>query len=68
LTRALRVNLDQDGIDLCASGPLWLATTARRTGEIGTTMRIGITRDANRLLRFYVPGDAHVSGPKRLRQ
>ena len=30
LTAALRVDLGQDGLDLCAAGPLWLAATARR--------------------------------------
>jgi DNA-3-methyladenine glycosylase len=70
LTRALRVDLRQNGLDLCAAGPLWLATTSRkgRIGRIGESVRIGITRDADRLLRFYEPGDAHVSGAKRLRQ
>jgi DNA-3-methyladenine glycosylase len=69
LTRALRVDLRQDGMDLCGAGPLWLATTApRRTRRIGKSVRIGITRDADRLLRFYERGNAHVSGPSKLRQ
>jgi DNA-3-methyladenine glycosylase len=68
LTKALRVDLGQDGLDLCAAGPLWLATTAQKIGTIGKSVRIGITRDANRLLRFYERGNAHVSGTKKLRQ
>lgn len=70
LTKALRVDLDQDGLDLCAAGPLWLATTAyaQGIGRIGKSARIGITADADRLLRFYEPGNAHVSGVKKLRQ
>ncbi|MGH9524973.1 MAG: DNA-3-methyladenine glycosylase [Terriglobales bacterium] len=68
LTRALQVDLGQDGLDLCAAGPLWLATTARGTGVIGKSVRIGITRAADRLLRFYEPGNAHVSGTRKLRQ
>jgi len=68
LTRALRVNLDQDGLDLCAAGPLWLATTPQKIGRIGKSARIGITREADRLLRFYEPGNPHVSGTKKLRQ
>jgi DNA-3-methyladenine glycosylase len=70
LTKALRVDLRQNGSDLCAAGSLWLATTSqrRRIGRIGESVRIGITRDADRLLRFYEPGNAHVSGAKRLRQ
>lgn len=65
LTRALRVDRGQDGSDLCAAGPLWLATTARPIGEIGNSVRIGITRDVDRLLRFYEAGNTHVSGVKK---
>jgi DNA-3-methyladenine glycosylase len=68
LTRALRVDLAQDGVDLCAPGSLWLATSEHRTGTIGNSVRIGITRDVDRLLRFYEPGNAHVSGTRKLRQ
>jgi DNA-3-methyladenine glycosylase len=68
LTKALHVDLSQDGLDLCAVGPLWLATTAQRMGGIGKSVRIGITRDADRLLRFYERGNAHVSGARKLRQ
>ncbi len=68
LAKALQIDLRQDGLDLCAAGPLWLAATAQRTGAIGKSVRIGITRNADRLLRFYERGNAHVSGPKKLRQ
>jgi DNA-3-methyladenine glycosylase len=67
LTKALRVDLGQDGLDLCAAGPLWLAATRQRIGKIGKSVRIGITRDTDRLLRFYEIGNAHVSGAKKLR-
>jgi DNA-3-methyladenine glycosylase len=65
LSRALRVDLRQDGVDLCAAGPLWLATNAQGMGTIGNSVRIGITRDAHRLLRFYERGNAHVSGARK---
>ena len=68
LTKALRVDLSQDGLDLCATGPLWLAKTNRSIGTIGESVRIGITRGVNRLLRFYESGSAHVSGVRKLRQ
>lgn len=68
LTKALRVDLWEDGLDLCAPGPLWLAENARqKTGRIGKSVRIGITRNADRLLRFYEAGNAHVSGVRKLR-
>jgi DNA-3-methyladenine glycosylase len=63
----LRVDLSLDGLDLCAAGPLWLAATAQKTGRIGKSVRIGITRDTDRLLRFYERGNDHVSGATRLR-
>jgi DNA-3-methyladenine glycosylase len=67
LTKALKVDLRQDGADLCsASSSLWLAETARKTGPIGKSVRIGLTLEANRLLRFYERGNEHISGPKRL--
>jgi DNA-3-methyladenine glycosylase len=68
LTKALQVDLGQDGLDLCGAGSLWLAAAAQGIGGIGNSVRIGITRDADRLLRFYEPGNAHVSGVKKLRQ
>jgi DNA-3-methyladenine glycosylase len=67
LTRALKVDLRQDGVDLCRAGPLWLASNRQPVGRIGHGVRIGITRAAQRLLRFYERGNAHVSGTKRLR-
>lgn len=68
LTKALRVDLSQDGSDLCAAGSLWLAATPQAIGRIGKSVRIGITRAADRLLRFYERGNAHVSGAKKLRR
>lgn len=68
LTKALQVDLRQDGVDLCARGALWLAATDQRTGTVNKSVRIGITRNVHRLWRFYERGNAHVSGPKRLRR
>src|SRR5439155_9891664 len=52
LSKALQIDLRQDGLDLCAvNSPLWLAATTQRPGAIGESVRIGITRDVNRLLR-----------------
>ena len=66
LTAALRVDRSLDGLDLCREGPLWLASGDRRPGEIGRSVRIGISRDANRLLRFYLRDSPFVSGPRSL--
>jgi DNA-3-methyladenine glycosylase len=66
LAAALDIDLRLDGIDLCKKGPLWLARDGRDTPEIGVSKRIGISRDADRLLRFYVRGNPFVSGSKKL--
>jgi DNA-3-methyladenine glycosylase len=68
LTEAMRIDFRQDGLDLCAAGPLWLAATAQNTGAIGKSARIGLTRNVDRRWRFYERGNPHVSGPKRLRE
>ena len=68
LTQAMQIDLSEDGLDLCAESPLWLAATAKKAGALGSSVRIGITRNVNRLLRFYERGNSNVSGPKRLRQ
>jgi len=67
LAAAMRITRRLDGVDLCAAGPLWLGTAVKPAGEIGVSVRIGITHDAHRLLRFYERGSAFVSGPGKLR-
>ena len=68
LAQAMQIDLTQDGLDLCAAGPLWLAASRRKTGAIGESVRIGLTRNVDRKLRFYERGNPFVSGPKSLRQ
>lgn len=67
LAAAMKITRRLDGVDLCAAGPLWLGSAVKPAGPIGVSVRIGITRDAHRLLRFYERGNAFVSGPGRLR-
>ncbi len=67
LAMAMRIDRRLDGVDLCVRGPLWLGTAARPTGSIGQSVRIGLTREVERILRFYERGNPCVSGPKRLR-
>jgi DNA-3-methyladenine glycosylase len=65
LAAALQIDRRLDGVDLCANGPLWLGNSVREAAHIRTTMRIGITREVGRLLRFFEAGSPFVSGPRR---
>ena len=66
LAQAMDITLGLDGIDLTEPGPLWFARSARPAGEIGVSVRIGITKEAARPLRFFERGSKFVSGPGRL--
>jgi DNA-3-methyladenine glycosylase len=75
LAAALRITREHDGVDLCAPGKLWLGeifsgdrsnTAQKEAHAVGETVRIGISQAADRVLRFYEPGNPFVSGPKRL--
>lgn len=66
LATALQIDQRLDGVDLCSDGPLWLGTAVRKTADIGTSVRIGITREVDRSLRFFELGNPFVSGPKAL--
>jgi DNA-3-methyladenine glycosylase len=68
LAKAMDIDKRYDGLDLCAGGALWLGASIRRAGPIGTSVRIGITRDVDRPLRFYEQENSFVSGPIRLRE
>ena len=73
LAQALRIDRSLDGVDLCREGPLWLARDSHDPGEIakgkvGESVRIGISRDADRVLRFYLRGSPFVSGARSLNE
>jgi DNA-3-methyladenine glycosylase len=68
LAQALRIDRSLDGIDLCREGPLWLGGDGREPGVIGESVRIGISREVERVLRFYVRGSLFVSGPRSINQ
>jgi DNA-3-methyladenine glycosylase len=66
LAKALDIGRGLDGTDLCTAGPLWLASDDAEPQAIGVSVRIGISRDAERPLRFFVTGSPFVSGPSSL--
>lgn len=67
LAAALGIDRRYDGLDLCARGPLWIGITSQPAGAIGESVRIGLSREKERVLRFYERGNPFVSGPRRLR-
>ncbi len=66
LAAAMAIDRACDGLDLCAAGPLWLGVDERRAKRPARSVRIGITKEAHRLLRFYERGNPYVSGPRSL--
>jgi len=66
LAQALAIDRALDGTDLCARGPIWLGDDGAEPGVVGASVRIGITKEAERVLRYYASGNPYVSGPKRL--
>jgi DNA-3-methyladenine glycosylase len=68
LAQARKVDKKEDGADFGKKGPLYLAQPQIPMAEIGVTKRIGITKEADRPLRFHEKGNKHTSGPKHLNQ
>jgi DNA-3-methyladenine glycosylase len=72
LAAAFQINRSHDGVDLCGESALWLGVITGKDADsdaqtvIGESVRIGITRAADHVLRFYEAGNPFVSGPKRL--
>jgi len=67
LAQAFKIDMNLYGQDYCTAGPLWLAEALQPVGRIGRSRRIGINKNAQRLLRFYEKGNPFVSGPRALR-
>lgn len=69
LCAAFGIGPETDGVDLCQGGALWIGRLNDGTAPIArvaATKRIGLSREMHEPLRFYDPGSAFVSGPKRL--
>ena len=69
LAAAMAIDLRCDGVDLCAAGPLWLGADGEwQAVRPARSVRIGLTKEVDRRLRFYARGNAYVSGRHDLRR
>jgi DNA-3-methyladenine glycosylase len=66
LAQAMQIDKRYDGVDLYAGEAVWLGTAVRRTGPIGSSTRIGLTREVDRKRRFFERGSPYLSGPRSL--
>ncbi|PRY08473.1 DNA-3-methyladenine glycosylase [Paraburkholderia sp. BL25I1N1] len=66
LTMAFGVGPSFDGWDLCSGQGLWIGVIERGEVPVGVTTRIGLSREMHQPLRFFEPGSAFVSGPRKL--
>ncbi len=66
LAQAMQIDKRYDGVDLCAGEALWLGTAARPTSAVGSSTRIGLTREVHSKLRFFERGSPYLSGPRSL--
>ncbi|PQV48127.1 DNA-3-methyladenine glycosylase [Paraburkholderia sp. BL21I4N1] len=66
LTTALGIGPSFNGCDLCSGRDLWIGAIERGETPVGVTTRIGLSREMHRPLRFFEPGSAFVSGPRKL--
>jgi DNA-3-methyladenine glycosylase len=60
LTRALAITRRENGADL-TTGPITIEPGDQATGLVATGRRVGITRATERVLRFWIAGNPHVS-------
>jgi DNA-3-methyladenine glycosylase len=66
LTTALRVDRRHDGLNLFEPGQLWIGSDGHTVGDIGVSVRIGITKAAQEKLRYFVAGSQYLSGARSL--
>ena len=66
LAAAMDINCRYDGVDLCGKARLWLATDRQPARPVACSVRIGITREVHRKLRFFERDNSFVSGTRRL--
>ena len=65
LAQAMQIDKRYDGVDLCAGEGLWLGTPTRPIGAVGSSTRIGLTREVHRKRRFFESRQSRISAGRR---
>lgn len=68
LAQALGVDRTDDGVDLCSGTRLRLAEDDASAPVIAESVRIGISKERERLHRFFDANSPFISGPGHLRR
>jgi len=68
LAQAFDIGFALDGEAYGTGNALWFAEDGARPPRIAKSVRIGITRDADKPWRFFVRGSPFVSGPVKLNE
>ena len=66
LAAALDIDLEQDGLDLMNAKQLWVGRDTHAVPTSGRSVRIGLTKAADKRLRFFIAGSAYLSGASSL--
>jgi DNA-3-methyladenine glycosylase len=66
LCRALGIDRRLDGLDLETDERLWLADDGAPRPTVGVSVRIGLTRAADREARYFALDSRYVSGRRSL--
>ncbi len=66
LAAAFAVDRGLDGIDLTTAGEIFLAADGVASGRVARSVRIGISKAADRPWRYFIADEPAVSGPRWL--
>lgn len=61
LTQAMNLTLVHHGIDMTKENKIFIAEGSKDNFEIGSSRRIGVSKDLNKDMRFYLKGSSFVS-------
>lgn len=66
LATALKVDRRHDGLNLFSAEELWIGSDGQAGSRIARSVRIGLSKAADKRLRYFIAGSPHLSGARRL--